>query len=81
MLNTFIKASVNDAVIYLRIDDSVIHELLDILYDHKYKVEKSTPIEFDYHIEYGTSYEMNSEEELEEFKEVNLKLKELRNEQ
>ena len=80
MLNTFIKASVNNAVIHIKVDNGIILPLFDILHDNHYRVEVLSPEEWDYHIEDGTSYEIDTIEELIEFKGTNVKYKELKNE-
>lgn len=80
MLNTFITASINNTVIYIKIGNGILHELFDVLYDFGYTIKKSTPNEWEYHLYYGSSYEMNNELELEEFKENNETVKDLRNE-
>ena len=80
MQNTFIKASINNTVIHIKVDNGIIHLLFDILHDNSYKVEVLSPIECGRHIEYGTSYEIDTIEELEEFIDTNTKYKELKDE-
>ena len=80
MTNTFIKASINNTVIHIKVDNGIIHSLFDVLHDRQYSVEVLSPVEWDKHIEYGTSYEIDTIEELEEFIDTNTKYKELKDE-
>lgn len=75
----FLKASINDSIIYLKVYDTLVERTFDIFHDAGYIVTKSTVDEWDYNIEYGISFEMLDEGELEEFIESNLKVKEIRN--
>ena len=79
MGNTFIQAQINDTVIYIKIGNGIIHSLFDVLHDSGYKIQDSTIDVWDYHIEVGTSYEVLTEEELEDFIEVNDKANKIRN--
>lgn len=76
---TFIKAIINDTVIYVKVDNGILSSLLDTFFDNKYVIEKATPEDFDNNIEFGTSYEIDSEEELETFIDINHKANTIRN--
>lgn len=81
MPNLFIKARVNDSTVYIKVNSVLIISngktiedgLLDTLHDCGYVVSECTPLEWDLHIEYGSSYEIDTEEEVEEFREINIK--------
>jgi hypothetical protein len=88
MPNVFIKAT-KEGTIYIKVNSALLltdtkaistgnENLLDILQDNGYKVEKVNPSVWDYWIEYGLSYEINTYEELKEFKEVNIKANNIR---
>lgn len=88
MPNLFIKARVNDSAIYIKVNSTLIisnnkavgEGLLDVLHDCGYVVSKCSPEVWDYHIEYGSSYEIDTKEEVEEFKEINIKTHLIRHE-
>lgn len=75
----FFKAIINDSTIYVKIDSTLIGKIHDVFHDAGYIISKATVDEWDYNIEYGTSFEMLTIEELIEFEEHNLKVKESRN--
>lgn len=76
---TFIKAIINDTVIYVKVDNGILSSLLDTFFDNGYVIKKATPEDFDNNIEFGTSYEIDSEEELETFIDINHKANTIRN--
>lgn len=80
MLNTFIKISINDSIIYVKVSNIIINTLFDILHDRGYKVKTSTYSEWNNKIETGLSYDINTEEELQEFIENNNKANIIKNE-
>lgn len=79
-MNIFIKASINTSTIYIKIEKELMGALFDILHDESYVITNCTPAEWDYHIEYGLSYEVDTEEEIMEFKYINNKAKDINNE-
>lgn len=77
-MKVFLEVSINKTVIYLKVDDSLIHTIFDTFIDAGYKVVKGTPKEWDYNIETGNSYELDTQKELDEFIKLNNKAKEIR---
>lgn len=72
-MKVFIKASINDTVIYVKVDDSIIEELVDYFHDCHYKIEASNGDDWDSHIP-NNSYEIDTEKEIGQFKTMNLHL-------
>lgn len=89
MPKLFIKAKIDNSVIYIKADSTIVYSdtrkcldvsLIDVLHDFGYTLTISTPETWDYHIEYGNSYEIDTEEEVLEFEENNIKIKEIKHE-
>ena len=88
MQNVFIKAT-KENTIYIKVNSVLLftdpktistdnETLLDVLQDNGYVVEDVNSAVWDYWIEYGLSYEINTYEELKEFKEINVKANNIR---
>ena len=80
LMNVFIKAIINGNNIYIKVNKELLLELFDVLHDNGYRIEVVLPVIWDENIHYGLSYEIDSEEELEEFKNINLRVKALQDE-
>jgi len=80
MPKLFIKAVVNNSTVYIKVESTVIEPLFDVLHDNGYKITKVLPQVWDYYIEYGKSYEVDTIEEVMEFKELNIKAKAIKHE-
>lgn len=66
-MNYFIAAYRNHKVIYIK-TNAVIHEkLFNVLHNFGFVIDKTTPNKWDYNIETGLSYEIDTEEEIESF--------------
>jgi hypothetical protein len=70
-MKSFIQASINDTIIYLKVDDSIIQNLFNVFIDAGYTFEKIDGTIWDYNIEEGSSYEIDTEVELDEFIKTN----------
>ena len=76
---TFIKTrGFSRSTIYIKVNSILMNPLFDLLHDYQRIVESCTQREWTDGIEGGLSYEIDTIEELEEFKENNNKLKELK---
>lgn len=67
MSKIFIIATRNIRTIYIKVDGSIHNDLIETLFDFGFKIEKSTPQQWDYFIEDGLSYELDTEQELNQF--------------
>ena len=68
----FIKASINDTTIYIKVDSGIIHALFDFMVDRGYVVDKSTPEEWDAYL-MDCAYEIDTKLELTIFQKKNEK--------
>lgn len=78
MNNVFLSATINDTRIYIKCNKDVVEALHDILHDNGYKLTKTSPEMWDYYIEDGLSYEVDTIEEVNEFIDINNTAKEIR---
>lgn len=78
LLNLFFEATINDTTIYIKISSDIHEDLFNVLHDKGYVVKKCSPKRWDYFVYYGSSYEIDTIEEVEEFKQLNNKAKNLR---
>ena len=77
-MKSFIQASINETIIYLKVDDSILHDLFEVFMEAGYKFEKIDGTIWDYNIETGNSYEIDTEKELNQFIETNNKALEIK---
>lgn len=77
-MNLFLKIIKPNKNIYIKVDILVHFKLHDAIHDMGYKMEKCTPAKWDYEIENGLSYEMDTLKELKVFIKNNIKKKKYR---
>ncbi len=71
MANIFLAASINNNTVYVKCDEAFHESIHDLLYDVGYKITRTSPQVWDYYIETGDSYEIDTVEELNDFTELN----------
>jgi len=67
--NIFIKAKGEQGTLYIKVPDSLIESLCDVLHEGNHVVGASNPLQWDYNIELGDSYEIMTIEEVRTFAE------------
>ena len=65
--NKFIKAKGEKGTLYIKVPDTLLESLCDILHEGHHVVQHSNGAQWDYNIEGGDSYEIMTLEEVEEF--------------
>lgn len=67
MLNLFLIAERKGRTIHIKVNSSIHSSLHDVLIDFGFTLYKGTAMQWDYQIENGNSYEIDTEIELNQF--------------
>lgn len=70
----FIAAYRKGKTIYIKVDEVIHEKLFNVLHDFGFTMSRTVPNKWDYNIELGLSFEIDTEEEIASFVEFNNKV-------
>lgn len=73
----YIKAIINNSMIFIKLHIAINEFLFDILYDNGYEVLPSNREQWSYYCDKDLGYIINTKDEAEEFKSNNIKYKKI----